>query len=101
MKFARTEIPKKIYCNLIKLDRSVEKRTGLRLFADCQNVSGIGLLNKKACLFCLLNTKACLFCLLNQSDLKTLVIKQETWYFLLNTQKRAPFLFNKQINFAY
>ena len=49
----------------------------------------------------LLNTKACRFCLLNQSDLETLVIKQETWYFLLNTQKRAPLLFNKQIKFAY
>ena len=61
------------------------------MFPDCQNISGIGLLN----------TKACLFCLLNQSDLETLVIKQETWYFLLNTQKRAPLLFNKQIKFAY
>ena len=58
-----------------------------RLFPDCQNVSGIGLLTKKACLFCLLN----------QSDLETFVIKQKTWYFLLNTQKRAPLLFNKQI----
>ena len=57
------------------------------MFPDCQNVSGIGLLNKKACLFCLLN----------QSDLETLVIKQKTWYFLLNTQKRAPLLFNKHL----
>ena len=60
--------------------------TGVRLFPDCQNVSGIGLLNKKACLFCLLY----------QVVLQTLFIKQETWYFLLNKQKRAPFSFNKQ-----
>ena len=26
MKFARAEIPKAIYCNFIKLDRSAEKR---------------------------------------------------------------------------
>ena len=29
--------------------------TGVRLFPDCQNVSGIGLLHKKACVFCLLH----------------------------------------------
>ena len=56
-----------------------------------QNVSGIGLLNKKGCLFCLLN----------QFVLHTLFIKQETWYFLLDKQKSAPFSFNKQINCAY
>ena len=56
------------------MPRNKKLETGVRLFPDCQNVSGIGLLNKKACLFRLLL----------QFDMQTLFIKQETWFFLLN-----------------
>ena len=36
MKFARTEIPKAIYCNFIKLDRSAEKRQFQLFSCDSQ-----------------------------------------------------------------
>ena len=80
--------------NLKSLESVVneELRTQVRLFPDRgENVSGIGVLNKKASLFCLLN----------QFVLQTLFMKQETWYFLLDKQKRAPFSISKQINCAY
>ena len=41
------------------------------------------------------------FCLLNQFDLQTLFTNQQTWYFLLNKQKRVTCSFNEQINCGY
>ena len=41
------------------------------------------------------------FCLLNQFDLQTLFTNQQTWYFLLNKQKRITCSFNEQINCGY
>ena len=55
-----------------------------------ENVSRIALVNKQAS-----------FCLLNQFDLQTLFTNQQTWYFLLNKQKRVTCSFNEQINCGY